>query len=49
MSRQIPIYFDNVVIMSPAQPISESNKNLSNVKVGAFTKYGNRNGSYITD
>ena len=46
--RNIPIYFDNVVIMSPAEPIGESS-NLNRLKVGVFTKYGNRNGSYITD
>ena len=45
--KNIPIYFDNAVIMSPAEPIGSSGAN--RVKVGVFTKYGNRNGSYIKD
>ena len=49
MDRQIPIYFDSVVIASPTMPISSSNPELGRLKVGVFTKYGNRNGSYITD
>ena len=49
MDRQIPIYFDNVIIASPIQQVSEANPNLGRLKVGVFTKYGNRNGSYITD
>ena len=48
MKRDIPIYFDNAVIMSPLESISESN-GLGRLKVGVFTKYGNRNGSYIKD
>ena len=48
MKRNIPIYFDNAVIVSPLEPISES-KGLGRLKVGVFTKYGNRNGSYIKD
>ena len=49
MDRQIPIYFDSVVVSSPIERISESNPNLGRLKVRVFTKYGNRNGSYITD
>lgn len=49
MDRQIPIYFDSVVITSPIERISDSEPNLGRLKVGVFTKYGNRNGSYITD
>ena len=49
MDRQVPIYFDSVVIASPTMPISSSNPELGRLKVGVFTKYGNRNGSYITD
>ena len=49
MDRQIPIYFDSVIISSPLERISESNQNLGRARVRAFTKYGNRNGSYITD
>lgn len=48
MKRDIPIYFDNAVIMSPAEPINGSST-LNRLKVGVFTKYGNRNGSYIKD
>jgi hypothetical protein len=48
MGKKIPIYFDNAVIMAPAEPINGSS-NLNRLKVGVFTKYGNRNGSYITD
>jgi hypothetical protein len=48
MKRNIPIYFDNAVIMSPAEPINGSS-GLNRLKVGVFTKYGNRNGSYIKD
>ena len=49
MDKQIPIYFDSVVITSPIERISDSEPNLGRLRVGVFTKYGNRNGSYITD
>ena len=49
MERQIPIYFDSIVVSSPIERISENNPNLGRLKVRVFTKYGNRNGSYITD
>jgi hypothetical protein len=49
MDKQIPIYFDSVVISSPTTPISAATPELGRLKVGVFTKYGNRNGSYITD
>ena len=49
MDKQIPIYFDSVVVSSPIEKISESNPNLGRLKVRVFTKYGNRNGSYITE
>ena len=49
MKKQIPIYFDSVIIDSPFQGISESNPNIGRLKVRVFTKYGNRNGSYITE
>lgn len=48
MERKIPIYFDSI-IASPVERISNENPNLGRLKVGVFTKYGNRNGSYITD
>ena len=48
MKKNIPIYFDNAVIMSPAEPINGSS-GLNRLKVGVFTMYGNRNGSYITE
>ena len=49
MDKQIPIYFDSVIISSPIQEISGSQPNIGRLKVRVFTKYGNRNGSYITD
>ncbi len=49
MERTIPIYFDNVSVVSPFQGISDTNPNLGRLKVRVFTKYANRNGSYITD
>ena len=49
MDRQIPIYFDSVVVSSPLQKISDNNPNVGRLKVRVFTKYANRNGSYITD
>ena len=48
MERNIPVYFDSI-IASPIEKISNENQNLGRLKVGVFTKYGNRNGSYITD
>ena len=49
MDKQIPIYFDSVTVSSPIEQISESNPNLGRVKVRVFTKFENRNGSYITE
>ena len=49
MDREIPIYFDSVIIESPFQEVSQTNPNVGRLKVRVFTKYGNRNGSYITD
>ena len=49
MDRQIPIYFDSVVVSSPFQEIAGTSQNIGRLKVRAFTKYANRNGSYITD
>ena len=48
MDKKIPIYFDSVIVASPMTPIA-SNSNIGRLNVGVFTKYGNRNGSYITD
>ena len=48
MERKPPIYFDSVIIASPMSPIA-SDPNLGRLNVGVFTKYGNRNGSYITE
>lgn len=48
MKRNIPVYFDHAVIVSPVEAISEAN-GLGRLKVGVFTRYGNRNGSYIKD
>ena len=49
MNKQIPMYFDSVVVSSPFKEISETNPNVGRLQVRVFTKYGNRNGSYITD
>lgn len=49
MDKQIPIYFDVQVMNSPITAISNSEPNLGRLKVAVFTKYANRNGSYITD
>ena len=49
MDKQIPIYFDSVIIDSPFQEISDTHPNIGRLKVRVFTKYGNRNGSYITE
>ena len=46
--KNIPVYFDNAVIVSPLEPISVE-QGLGTLKVGVFTRYGNRNGSYIKD
>lgn len=48
MRKDIPIYFDNAVIMAPPKPITPTS-DINRLKVGVFTKYGNQNGSYITD
>lgn len=49
MEKQIPIYFDSVVVSSPIQEIVGGDSNIGRLKVRVFTKYGNRNGSYISD
>lgn len=49
MEKKIPIYFDSVVVSSPFTEISESTPDIGRLKVRVFTKYGNRNGSYITE
>ena len=48
MDKKIPVYFD-AIVASPIERISDSDPNLGRLKVGVFTKYGNRNGSYITE
>lgn len=49
MNKQIPLYFDATVIDSPIQEIPIENSSAYQLKVRVFTKYANRNGSYITD
>lgn len=49
MEKKIPIYFDSVIIESPFQEISQNTPNIGRLKVRVFTKYTNRNGSYITE
>ena len=49
MDKKIPIYFDTVILNSPIQEIQNTNQSICRLKVGVFTKYKNRNYSYITD
>lgn len=53
MEKKIPIYFDTIILDSPVQDISIDTgmgvNNGSRLQVAVFTKYQNRNGSYITD
>ena len=52
MDKKIPIYFDTIILDSPIQEISLNGygDDVGNrLKVAVFTKYKNRNGSYITD
>lgn len=51
MDKKIPIYFDTIILDSPIQEISlQGSPDTGNrLKVAVFTKYRNRNGSYITD
>lgn len=49
MEREIPRYFDSVIIEAPIQENPTDNRNINRLKVRVFTKYGNRNGSYITE
>lgn len=49
MDKKIPIYFDTIILDSPIQEISYEDSSACRLHVGVFTKYKNRNGSYITD
>ena len=49
MSKQIPYLFDSVIISSPLEKVSQDMPNTGRARVRVFSKYGNRNGSYITD
>lgn len=49
MNKQIPYLFESIVVSSPFKQISISEPNTGRLKVGVFTKYTNRNFSYITD
>jgi len=50
MEKKIPTLFDVQIIEQPSiQEVLSGNSNLNRIQVRAFTKYGNRNGSYITD
>lgn len=49
MSKQIPYLFESMIVSSPFKQISNSEPNTGRLKVGVFTKYTNRNFSYITD
>ena len=51
MNRNIPYTFDCVPVSS-LNPITSGASNCENIgrmNVGVFTRYGNRNGSYLTD
>lgn len=49
MEKNIPIYFDTIILDSPIPEIPYGDSNAYRLQVGVFTKYRNRNGSYITD
>lgn len=49
MEKKIPIYFDTIILDTPIQEISNEDSNACRLNVAVFTKYRNRNGSYITD
>ena len=50
MNKEIPLYFEATVVDSSLQDIiTTPTTNVSRMKVRAFTRYGNRNGSYITN
>ena len=53
MEKKVPIYFDTIILNSPAQEVAingvPNSDRGSRLKVAVFTKYKNRNGSYITD
>lgn len=49
MERKIPTTFESIILSSPAEAVSETTPNMCRAKVRAFSKYANRNGSYISD
>lgn len=49
MSKQIPYLFDSVIISSLLERVSQDMPNTGRARVRVFSKYGNRNGSYITE
>ena len=51
MNKNIPYTFDCVPVssLSPIVSGSANCENIGRMNVGVFTRYGNRNGSYITD
>lgn len=49
MNKTIPTTFDIVLLDNEPTQVAESLPNAKRVNVGVFYKYGNRNGSYITD
>ena len=49
MDKKVPIYFDTIIVDTPVQEIPYEDSNAFRLQVGVFTKYRNRNGSYITD
>ena len=49
MDRQIPTQFEVQIIDSPLSIISNEQQNINRLKAAVFSKYRNRNGSYISD
>ena len=49
MERQVPWVFNDVSIVAPLEPISEELADVGRTKVRVFTKFRNRNGSYIDE
>lgn len=49
MERQVPWMFNDVSIVAPLEPISEELADVGRTKVRVFTKFRNRNGSYIDE
>ena len=50
MEREIPVYFDSIIIDSPVrEAVMTNDQTIYRMKVRVFSKGANRNGSYITE